>query len=117
MFWILKHAESLSAGAWPDVGKDLEDDIAGILKREGYFVKATVVIGEVKYRLKFTGWRGRLLAEESINREAMQFLSYDAKSALHYIAGPPKKRKFSLWHANRRYRRQDKIAQKGYSEK
>lgn len=106
VFWILKHAYILEAGNWPDQPREGKSQV---VPHEGYFVKAALVLAQVKYRLKWTGWRGRLLAEEAINREKMLYLSGDAKSALYYISGgKPRKRKFGAWLADRDYRKSDK---------
>ena len=108
-FWILKHAYELESGEYPQPNPDEAEMKFHTFKSEAYFVKATLLIAQIRARLKFTGWRGRLLAEESINREKMLYLSDDAKQALYYVAGSrPKDRTFSQWVADRRYRKSDK---------
>lgn len=114
IFWVLKHVDTLDAGQWPQAtSTETAETKAQRVKSEAYFVKAVIILGQVRYRLKWTGWRGKLLAEESINRDKMLYLSGDAKDALYYVAGSkPKGRRFSLWLADRRYKKGDRnIAQ------
>ena len=77
---------------------------------EAAYVKVAIAIGEVDDRLKKTGWRGRLLAEECKNREKMEYLSDDAKDALYYVAGWYRRRmEFDDWRKKRRYRVHQKV--------
>lgn len=106
-FWILKHAYELESGIYPDrSGSDQREARSGNITHEPEFVKSTLLIAQVRIRLKVTGWRGRLLAEECINREKLLYLSDDAKAALYYVAGSkPNPRKFSDWMKDRDYYR------------
>jgi hypothetical protein len=112
VFWLLKFADTLRAGQWvtPDATADLSVRGKGI-STEASFTKAVLVIAELDYRLKKTGWKGKLLAEEAKNREKMMYLSDDAKDALYYVAGWKRKdRNFSEWLKDRRYhQKSDKV--------
>lgn len=109
IFWVLQHGEDLEKGIWPQP-VSVETVRFGKFGHEGYFVKATIIIGEVRHRLKFTGWRGRLLAEQCINREKMLYLDDDAKAALYYISGSKAKaRSFSSWLKDRKHYERAKV--------
>ena len=85
----------------PDgIPEELRDDK---MPHEAYFVKSTLLIGEVRVRLKRVGLRGRILELEARLYDKMEYLSDDARAALFYIAGKPKTRKFTLWYADRMY--------------
>jgi hypothetical protein len=108
VFWLLKFAEMLRVGIWPSP----EITVAGVrgqMNTEASFTKAVRAISEVDIRLSSTGWRGRLLCEECINREKMMYLSDDAKEALYYVSGWRRKdTPFRTWRAMRRYRNDNK---------
>lgn len=107
IFWVLKYEPYFHAGEWPAADATADPGTHHhVVKTEAAFVKASLIIGELDARLAGTGWRGRLLVEECYKRDKMLYLSDDAKSALHYIAGPNRKtRDFRVWRADRAYRR------------
>ena len=78
--------------------------MSGKVLTEAAFAKGARLIAELDYRLAKTGWRGRLLAEECVNRKKMRYLDDDAKDALYYISGRRRKdRDFWKWRKDRRY--------------
>ena len=105
VFFLLKFAEILRQGIWPTP----ETTIAGIkaqMTREATFTKAATIIAELDVRLQTTNWRGRLLCEECINREKLDYLSHDAKQALYYVSGWRRKAMpFLAWRKQRQHRR------------
>ena len=107
VFWLLKHAEELSAGQWPTPDATADPPVRGkAMSTEAPFTKAIRIIAEVQYRLARTGWRGRLLVEQCINREKMLYLDDDAKDALYYVSGWSRKdRDFNAWLRDRKYHR------------
>jgi len=111
IFWILKYEFYFHAGEWPTADATADPEAHHrVVRSEAAFVKAAVVIAEIDARLAGTGWRGRLLVEESYKREKMLYLSDDAKSALYYVAGPSRKtRGFGVWRKDREYRRKSDI--------
>lgn len=105
IFWILKWAEILHTGEWP-VKDDSPDGAISTTPTEASFAKVSRIIAEVDDRLKGTGWRGRLLAEQCINRDRLGYLDYDAKDALYYVAGWNRRTmKFPDWMKKRKYRK------------
>lgn len=106
IFWILKYAETLHKGQWPTPDAAVDSSVRGkAVSTEATFAKAIRIIAEVDARLTKTGWRGRLLAEECVNREKMLYLDDDAKDALYYISGRRKDRDFWKWRKDKRYHR------------
>jgi len=78
---------------------------------EAKFVKPETVIAEIETRLERTGWRGKLLQEECINREKMMYLSDEAKAALYYVSGWKRKQMdFRSWRKQRRHRVKQAVA-------
>lgn len=109
-FWLLKYADILHAGEWPTPDVTVAGGMRGMKVTEAAYVKVVIAIGEVDDRLKKTGWRGRLLAEECKNKEMMDDLSNDAKDALYYVAGWRRKETdFNDWRKKRRYRVHQKV--------
>jgi hypothetical protein len=109
-FWLLKYAEMIHEGKWPVANTTAPGGMSGKVLTEAAFVKVVLLIAELDYRLAKTGWRGRLLAEQAINREKMMYLDDDAKDALYYISGRSRKdTEFNVWLAMRRYRKYNKV--------
>jgi len=103
VFWLLKWEYTLSDGVWP-----LPDERADVGVRgrhqitEGPFVKAVVMVAEMRERLASTGWRGRLLAEQCKNRPKMDYIDSDLKPVLYYVSGPDRRdTPFRVWRAMR----------------
>ena len=104
VFWALKYSWVLKQGSWPAPEGVVPPGIHGQMTAEAKFVKPETVIAEIETRLERTGWRGKLLQEECINREKMMYLSDEAKAALYYISGWKRKGDFREWRKKRRYR-------------
>jgi hypothetical protein len=111
-FWLLKYAKILQGGDWPTPEIMADPSIRGKKARtDAGFVRAVLAIGEVNKRLTQTGWRGRLLAEQCINRETIFDLDYDIREVLYYISGWSRKETdFNVWRAVKRYRKYNKVA-------
>jgi len=108
VFWLLKYAETLRIGLWPTPDATADPRIHGQMSAEATFTKSIRIIAEVDLRLKRTGWRGRLLAEQCINREKMMYLDDDARDALYYISGWNRRAlPFEAWRKQRNYRQKD----------
>jgi len=104
-FWLLKYAELIHKGQWPVADATAPEGMSGKVLTEAASAKASLLIAELGERLSKTGWRGRLLAEQAINREKMHYLDDDAKDALYYVSGWRRKgRNLSSWLKDRRYR-------------
>ena len=105
-FWLLKYAELIHKGQWPVADATAPGGMSGKVLTEAAFAKAARLIAELDYRLAKTGWRGRLLAEQCVNREKMLYLDDDAEDALDYISGRGRKnRDFWEWRKDRRHYR------------
>ena len=119
VFWLLKYAETLREGRWPAPDATCDPRIRGkMMSTEATFTKAIRIMAEVDSRLQRTGWRGRLLAEQCINREKMMYLDDDAKDALYYVSGWSRKAlPFEAWRKQRKYRQKDyqKVVMAGVS--
>ncbi len=108
VFWILKWADILHAGNWPVKDDNAPDRVRGKTPTEASFARVSRIIAEVDDRLKGTGWRGRLLAEQCINRDRLEYLDYDAREALYYVAGWNRRTMtFSNWRKQWEHRRND----------
>jgi len=108
VFWILKHSEDFDAGRWPKPPKLLECDSKAKTKlvTEAAFCKPKRIIGEVRARLKTCKDKGRILAEQTINREKMDYLDDDIKAVLYYISGWERRdMPFSKWQWQREERK------------
>ena len=105
-FWLLKFADILQGGDWPTPEIMADPSIRGKrAKTDAQFVSAVLAIAEVNKRLTQTGWRGRLLAEQCVNRETILDLDYDIRETLYYVSGwSRKERDFTAWRKDRRYR-------------
>jgi len=111
-FWLLKYADILHTGQWPVPDATAPGGMRGQAVKEAAYTKVVLAIAEIDRRLKRTGWRGRLLAEECKNRDKMIYLSDDARDALYYVAGwSPKKMSFQQWLAARHYRLKRRVTQ------
>jgi len=109
-FWLLKYAEILHRGEWPVPDATVAGGMRGKKVTEAAYTKVIEIITEVDERLIRTGWRGRLLAEECINRDRLEYLSQDARDALYYVSGWPRKEmRFKDWRKKRRYRVHQKV--------
>ena len=118
VFWLLKYAETLRIGLWPTPDATADPRIRGQMSAEATFTKSIRIIAEVDYRLKRTGWRGRLLAEQCINREKMMYLDDDTRDALYYVSGWARKAlPFESWRKQRRYRQMTTQKSSQYAEK
>jgi hypothetical protein len=111
-FWLLKFANILEGGDWPTPEIIADLAIRGKkAKTDADFVKSVLAIGEVNKRLTQTGWRGRLLAEQCINRETLFDLDYDVRQCLYYVSGWKRRdTDFNVWRAMSRYRKYNKVA-------
>jgi len=108
-FWLVKYGKILEGGDWPTAEIVADPSIRGKrVKNDAKFVRAILAIGEVNKRLTQTGWRGRLLIEQCINRETILDLDYDVRETLYYISGwNRKERDFTAWRKDRRYRQKN----------
>lgn len=107
-FWLLKYANMIHEGQWPVADNTALSGMSGKVLTEAAFTKAALLIAELDWRLVKTGWRGRLLAEQAINREKMLYLDDDARDALYYISGRSRKdRSFGEWRKDKRYYRKN----------
>lgn len=107
VFWILKHSEDFDSGQWPKPPRLLECDAKkGTPNTEAKFCKPKRIIGEVRARLKSCRDKGRILAEQAVNRENMNYLDDDIKGVLYYVAGWNRKdTPFSVWRAVKSYKK------------
>jgi len=108
-FWILKHAEELREGRWP-----LPDERAETTNRghkvipEAPFAKVIAIMAEVDMRVgRLPQDKGRLLEAQCILKESIYYLDHDVREALYYISGWKRKRSFSHWLKDRRYRQKN----------
>ena len=108
-FWLLKYASILEGGDWPTPEIVADPSIRGKrAKTDAQFVSAVLAIAEVNKRLTQTGWRGRLLTEQCVNRETILDLDYDIRETLYYVSGWNRKdRSFGEWRKDRRYYRKN----------
>lgn len=107
IFWLLKYEHIIRGRKWPEPDETAIGGMSGKSMSWAAFTKASTLLAEVYSRLDATGLRGKLLSAEckDYQREKIQYLSDDAKSALYYITRKPKDRQFSQWVADRRYAR------------
>ena len=109
-FWLLKYAETLRQGIWPIPEMIVPFGSRPSISTEAAFTRACEVIAELDKRLETTGWRGRLLQEECVNREKIMYLSDDARSALYYVSGWRRKDSpFLVWRRMKSYRKRNKM--------
>lgn len=105
VFWLLKYADILHVGEWPVPDATSPGGMHGKRMTGAAFTKVILIIAEVDCRLKRTGLMGKLLAEQAKNRDRMDDLDGDAKSALYYISGWRRKEmSFSAWRKQKKYR-------------
>jgi hypothetical protein len=104
IFWLLKYRELIMGHRWPVAPDAAPGGPSSTLLSDAVFVSVSTVLAELDTRLSKTGWRGKLLAEECINRDKMLYLSDEAKHALYYVA-IGKGRKFSDWLKDRQHYR------------
>jgi hypothetical protein len=111
-FWLLKYAKILEGGDWPTPEILADPGIRGKrAKTDAEFVKSSLAIGEVNKRLTQTGWRGRLLVEQCINRDDIDDLDHDVRQCLYYVSGWNRRyTDFNVWWAMKRYRKYNKVA-------
>lgn len=107
VFWILKNSGDFDGGDWPKPPRDLECDAKkGTVSTEATYCRPKRIIGEVRARLRHCRDKGRILAEQAINREKMEYLDDDIKEILYYASGWPRKdTPFSVWQAVKRYKK------------
>jgi hypothetical protein len=80
-----------------------------MIVREAAFCRPKLIIGEVRARLASCGDKGRILVEQTINREKLMYLDDDIKAVLYYVSGGGRKdTSFRIWKAMRRYRNDNK---------
>lgn len=104
--WILQNAASLDAGIYPEQYKGHSRQ----LRAEGYFAKAKLVIGELRYRLELTDNHGELLITQVEDGRTLSTLSPGAYEILMYVKGWRRKSMdFHAWQRQRRYH--TKVAQ------
>ena len=110
VFWILKHSEDFDAGYWPKPPRVLEcDSRTSKIKTEATFCKPKEIIAEVRARLTSCQDKGRILAEQAINREKVMYLDDDIKAVLYYVSGWRRKAtSFRVWRNIKRYRNDNK---------
>lgn len=105
IFWLLKYEEIIRGKAWPIPDELAPGGMRPQILSEAAFVKISVVLAELSYRLSRCGDKGDLLSEECKRREKVQYLSDKAKSALYYVAGDNRKKtSFRVWQGMKRYR-------------
>ena len=103
--WILQNKDALDAGIYPEQYRGHSKQ----LRAEGYFVKAKIIIGELKGRLDRTPDKGEILITQiedgrTLDKSTGKPLSPGAYEILMYVKGrDPKIQKFSDWQRQRRY--------------
>ena len=98
--WILQNAGSLDAGIYPEQYRGHSKQ----LQAEGYFVKAKIVIGELRQRLDRTPNQGELLITQVEDGRTLGNLSPGAYEILMYVKGrDPKLQGFYAWQRKRKY--------------
>ena len=110
IYWLIKHAETLRGGEWPDE----PDDNPGSeqFTDEATFTKAILIIAEVDYRLKQCGTVADHLVDAIEWDVPIQNLRRNPKDALYYISGWNRKgMPFKKWQWQK-YHREDKISSK-----
>ena len=76
------------------------------LRAEGYFVRAKLIIGEVRYRLSFVDNQGGLLISQIKEGRTLGNLSHGAYEILMYARGWPRKEMpYDDWLKQWKYRR------------
>lgn len=106
VIWILQNANGLEAGIWPEQFKIHSRQISV----EAYFVKAKLIIAEVKHRLELTDNQGELLITQVENGRSLEDsptssgLSQGAYEILMYVKGWRRKSTdFHAWQRKRKY--------------
>lgn len=98
--WILQNAASLDAGIYPEQYKGHSRQ----LRAEGYFVRAKIIIGELRQRLDRTPNKGELLITQVEDGRTLGSLSPGAYEILMYVKGRDQKlQDFYAWQRQRRY--------------
>lgn len=104
--WILQNAASLDAGIYPEQYRGHSKQ----LRAEGYFVKAKIVIGELRRRLDRTPNQGEMLITQVEDGRTLGNLSPGAYEIMMYVKGRDAKlQTFYDWQRQRRYNK--KMAQ------
>jgi len=106
IIWILQNARDLDAGVWPEQFKIHSTQISA----EAYFVKAKLVIAEVKLRLESTDNQGEMLITQIEDGRTLDAtsstkgLSAGAYEIVMYVKGWRRKTMgFRAWQRKRKY--------------
>jgi len=103
--WILANEECLDYGKWPDRYSPFDERGSRQIANEGYFVKAKLIIAEVRKRMETTGKDGRHLADQCKLYSTPNSLDDEAWEVLMYLKGANRKdMDFNKWRNQRRYR-------------
>ena len=102
VIWILQNAGELEAGIYPEQFKGQSRQ----LRAEAYFIKAKLIIGEVKYRLNLTDNQGELLVTQVEDGRTLNSLSDGAYAILIYVKGWRRKSMdFNALQRQKKYRK------------
>jgi len=110
VIFILRHAETLRAGHWPQDPDSSSDNNPGgrNIKTEATFARPVLILAEVESRLERTGIHGELLLAQIEAGREYSTISGNARAALMYVKGLGRKRmSFNAWKKQRKHRQND----------